>query len=291
MAVSLVAQTLIGSDGGHVGVENPGNPVVWETLRQASAAILHPLAVDGGGVCVEELERLLQAGRLHLLVLTPQSHYPTGVQLTSERRMRILELARVHRFAILELDTEFDLLRGELTSRRPLAASDATGQVMYVGSFARIFAPGLRLGYLAVPSLLADRFAKARQRMDSQGDALLEWALSELILEGEYFRHLRRIRKACLERREALMDALRHSLSHRVSFEAGHGGMALWIRGCHELADPIRFEMWVRACGKKGLKLRIGSHFEFHGTPLAATRFGFTAFQPEELQQAVALMG
>jgi GntR family transcriptional regulator / MocR family aminotransferase len=161
---------------------------------------------------------------------------------------------------------------------------------MYVGSLARVFAPGLRLGYLAVPSPLADRFAKARQRMDSQGDALLEWAISELMLEGEFFRHLRRVRKACLERREVLMDALRHSLSHRVTFEESHGGMSLWLKGTQELENPLLFEMWIKACGKKGLRFRAGNYFEFNNTPLAATRFGFMAYRPEELQQAVALI-
>ncbi|HJV48425.1 MAG TPA: PLP-dependent aminotransferase family protein [Geothrix sp.] len=289
MAVSLVAQVLIGSERGHVGVENPGHPAVWETLKQASSAVLHPLRVDEGGVCVEDLENLLRVQKLQILVLTPQSHYPTGVPLAPERRKRLLELAGIHRFAILELDTEFDLLRGDPAARRPLAASDETGQVMYVGSLARVFAPGLRLGYLVVPSPLADRFARARQRLDFQGDALLEWAFSELMLEGEYFRHLRRVRKACLERKEALMDGLRHSLNHRVSFEADHGAMALWIRGRGEWADPTRFDLWIRACARKGLRFRAGSHFDFEGRPLAATRLGFTAYQPEELQQAVAL--
>jgi GntR family transcriptional regulator/MocR family aminotransferase len=291
MAVSLVAQALLGSQGGNVGVENPGHPAVWKTLRQASAATLVPLRVDGQGLVVEDLEQAVATGGLRLLVLTPQCHYPTGVLLAEERRARILALAREHRFAILELDTESDLLRGEPLARRPLAASDTTGQVLYVGSLSRVFGPGLRLGYLAVPRLLADPFAKARQNMDWHGDALLEWAVSELILEGEFGRHLRRVRKAGLERREALLDALRHGFGDRLTWHADRGAMGLWVEGQRDLADPLRFEMWIRACGVKGFKFRQGSYFDLNGAPLAATRFGFSAYQPEELQRTVALMG
>jgi DNA-binding transcriptional MocR family regulator len=65
--------------------------------------------------------------------------------------------------------------------------------------------------------------------------------------------------------------------------------MALWLTGAGPWRDPARFEPWVRACTAKGFKLRPGRWFMLDGTPIAATRFGFTACRPEELQQAVAL--
>ena len=290
MAVSLVAQVIIGSKGGAVAVEDPGNPGLWETLRQASASTLVPIPVDQDGLRTEDLAAHLARSPIALLVLSPQCHYPTGVSLAPERRKRILALAAQHRFAILELDLEFDYLRRDQISQPPLAALDDTGQVIYVGSLSRVLAPGLRLGYLGLPSTLADRMARARQRLDWQGDPLQEWVFSELFLDGEFRRHLRRLRKAFLERREALMDALRDSLKDRVTFQEQHGGMALWLQGAGEWADPVRFELWARACTQKGLKLRPGKWFTMDGRPLAATRFGFTAYTPQEIQEAVALM-
>ncbi|HLO68691.1 MAG TPA: PLP-dependent aminotransferase family protein [Holophaga sp.] len=287
MAVSLVAQALLGPEGGEVAVEDPGNPLVWETLRQATAARIQGLPVDGGGVRVEALEDLLARTRLNLLVLTPQCHFPTGAVLEAGRRERILALAREHRFAILELDGEYDYLEAPPV---PLAAQDATGQVLYYGSLSRLLAPGVRLGFLGVPGNLAERFAKARQRLDWQGDPVLEWALSELFLDGEIARHLRRVRKAAQERREALLDALRFHLPGLLEFDGGLGGLALWLRGAGKMADPARFDIWVRSCGLKGIKLRLGSRFDLEGRPLAATRLGFMAYTPAELQDAVPLM-
>jgi GntR family transcriptional regulator/MocR family aminotransferase len=272
-----------------VAVENPGNPMIWETLKQVSAATLHPLPVDDEGVQPEGLESLLQKDTLQLLVLSPQCHFPTGVHLSAARRSRILELSRQHRFPILELDPEYDFLSGPEGPPRPLAAGNQ-GQVFYTGSLSRLLAPGVRVSFLAVPENLAGPMAKVRQRMDWQGDAMLEWALSELFLDGEIVRHLRRVRKATQERRDALEDALRHALGDMLHFEATSAGMALWLRGIGKHADPDVFEGFIRACRFKGLKLRPGSYFELQNREMAATRLGFSAFTPEELQKAVAIM-
>jgi GntR family transcriptional regulator/MocR family aminotransferase len=288
MAVAVVAQALVGPAGGAVAVENPGNPLVWETLRQAGAAPLVALPVDRDGVDVAALERFLDQGAPpRLVVLTPQCHFPTGAALSEPRRSRLLELSRRHRFAILELDPEFDYLPAQ-GAQRPLASIDA-GQVIYAGSLSRILAPGVRVAYVVAPEPLAGLLARARQHVDWQGDPVQEWALAELILEGELQRQLHRVRKAAAERREALEDALSHAMGPALAFDA-HGAMALWLRGAERLAQPDRFSLWVRACQMRGLKLRLGRHYDLEGRELAATRMGFTGFTPEELQRAVALM-
>jgi GntR family transcriptional regulator/MocR family aminotransferase len=287
MAVAVVAQALVGRAGGAVAVENPGNPLVWETLRQAGAGPLIALPVDAAGVDVAALERALEQGAApRLVVLTPQCHFPTGAALSEARRSRLLALSRQHRFAILELDPEFDYLPAQ-GAQRPLASVDA-GQVIYAGSLSRILAPGVRVAYVVAPEPLAGLLARARQPMDWQGDPVQEWALAELILEGELQRQLHRVRKAAAERREALEDALRHTMGN-LAFD-GPGAMALWLRGTGRLAEPDRFTLWIRSCQLRGLKLRLGKHYDLEGRPLAATRMGFTGFTPEELQGAVALM-
>ena len=287
MAVMLAAQTLIGPGSGAVAVENPGQPLVWETLRQGTSAPIHGLPVDDQGLRVEALEALLARTRLALVVVTPQCHFPTGVALAPGRRERLLALAREHRFAILELDPEYDYLTAP---PRPLAAEDTTGQVLYAGSLSRLLAPGVRLSFLAVPQALAERFARARQRLDWQGDPILEWAISELFVDGEITRHLRRVQKARQDRLEALCEALRFGFPDRLAFTPAQAGMGLWVRGTGPLADPDRFLIWVRAAGLKGIKFRPGAYFDLDHQPMAATRLGFTAYTPPELQTAVALL-
>jgi GntR family transcriptional regulator/MocR family aminotransferase len=291
MAVTVVARALLGPEGGPVVVENPGNPGVWEALRQAGGSPLLPLPVDRDGASIEALEALLEAGAKppRLVVLSPQCQFPTGSRLSAQRRGRLLDLARGHRFALLELDPEYDYLALP-EAVAPLASQDP-GQVIYAGSLSRILAPGVRVSYVVAPEPLAGLLARARQHVDWMGDPVQEWALAELILDGELQRQLLRVRKAAGERREALEDALAYALADRLRWEAGHGGMALWLMGAGPLEDPERFTLWIRACQFHGIKLRPGQYYDLAGRPTAATRVGFTGHTPEELQNGVALMG
>lgn len=229
MAINVVAQAFLRTEGGVVAVENPGNPTLWETLRQSPQAELRAVSVDGDGAQPESLLEHLQPGRplIRLLVLTPQCHYPTGVRLSAARRAQFLELSRQHRFPILELDPEYDYLTGGDTPR-PLVVEDP-GQVIYVGSLSRIMAPSLRASFLIAPEALSNLLVRARRHLDWQGDAIQEWALAELILDGEIQRQTHRVRKAALERREALEDALLHAFRGRIAFRPG--AMAMWLKG------------------------------------------------------------
>ncbi|HET8714535.1 MAG TPA: PLP-dependent aminotransferase family protein [Holophagaceae bacterium] len=290
MSLSLVAQALLGSEGGDVAVEDPGLPLVLDTLRQASGASLHPVPVDGEGLDTDALARLAGAVPLRLVVVSPQAQAPTGVPLAPSRRWRLLDLARAHRFAILELDAEYDHLPGPAMPPRPLAAEDREGLVIYVGSLSRLLAPGLRLGFLAAPGALASRLAKARQRMDWQGDRVLEWALSELFLDGEVGRHLRKVRKATRERREALTAGLAARFQGKLAWREDAGAMGLWVEGRGPLEDPLRMAAWIQAAGMLGIKLLPGRSFTFDGRALAATRIGFTASEPEEIALGLDLL-
>ncbi len=97
-----------------------------------------------------------------------------------------------------------------------------------------------------------------------------------------------RVRKPAKERREAREDALRHALGDRLAVHPG--GMALWLEGIGVLQDPASFSAWVSGCQTRGLRLRSGHFYDLEKKALAGTRLGFTAFTPEELQRAVALM-
>ena len=289
MAINVVAQAFLRPDGGVAAVENPGNPILWETLKQGSNAELRAITVDGEGAQPESLLEHLEPGMppLKLLVLTPQCHYPTGVRLSESRRAQFLELSREYRFPILELDSEFDYLpSGDLA--RPLVVDDP-GQVIYVGNLSRVMAPSLRASFLVAPEALSNLLVRARRHLDWQGDAIQEWVLSELILEGEIQRQIHRVRKAMVERREALEDAFLHAFKGRIAFHPG--AMAMWLKGEGSLADPRAFSVWIKGCQSRGLKLRPGKHYDLMAQESASTRFGFTAFTPEELQSSVAMMG
>ncbi len=291
MALNLVAQALSGPEGVDAAMEDPGDPVVRGLLGGLPGLRLHGLPVDEGGLMIAPLLALLDRVPLKFILLSPQCQLPTGVALAAPRRAKLLDLAEARRVALIELDPEYDYHFGPGLPPRPLAAEDSSGQVIYIGSLSRVLAPGLHSAYLTAPGLLVDRLTKIRQRMDWQGDRVLDWALSELFLDGDFDRHLRKLRKAGLERRDALVDSLGEFCGDSLDVHPSQVGMGLWVRGKGRLEDPNRFESWIKLCRNLGLKLRQGSAFEHEGRSKAATRMAFTAFEPEELRAAAQRMG
>lgn len=284
MALDLVCLALF-RDGGVVAVEDPGQRSVWETVQQSAAVKILAVPVDGEGLRVDLLEEALRTEKVGLLYLTPHRQIPTTVPLSPARRMKLLELAQKHRMAILEDDSE-----GEFTydgkPLLPLACGDPTGQVIYMSSLSRLLAPGIRLGFLAAPQALVDRLARVRVRMDWQGDRVLEWSMGDLIRDGDLARHLRKVRRLYQERRDLLAEGLARDLGSCLDFQVPDGGLALWIRG----RQGFPFQQWLERCRTRGVLLHPGRHFSHSGRDLNATRLGFAAFEPAELQDALHRM-
>ncbi len=284
MGLSLVASAL----GGHAAVEDPGDPAAWEALRTAGCQ-LHPVAVDSQGLVSAALEDLLTRQAITLLCLTPQRHFPTTVALSPERRTRLMELAHLRDFALVEVDPDLEFA-WEGPARLPLAAEDPEGRVIHLGSLSHLLAPGLGLGYLVAPSALVDRLARLRQRLDLQGDRVLEWAVADLIRDGDLERHLARARKIYRERRDAFAERLREELGPALGegFEVTvpEGGLACWVK----LPPSLDVRPWCAACLKAGVKLHPGSRYDFRGQPLPGLRLGFAQLEPGEARKALRIL-
>jgi GntR family transcriptional regulator/MocR family aminotransferase len=285
-AIWLAAHTLV-APGDRVGVESWGYPPAWDALRSAGATLV-PLEVDADGVRIDSLESALATGPLRAVYLTPHHQYPTMVALSAQRRLRLLALAKQHRFAVLEDDYAHEF-QYEGRPRLPLASADRAGVVVYIGTLSKILAPGLRIGYVVAPRALLDSMAALRTMSDRQGDSTAEAAVAELLEDGEVERHARRVRRVYRERRDALAQALTHKLGERVSFEVPSGGMAMWVR----VHDTVP-EQWVERARARGVTFRAGRVFSLavHATEQGAVpfvRMGFTRLDTRELVRAVSI--
>lgn len=281
-AVELLGLALAGDEGGDFAVEDPGHPQAWEALRRVPGARLYGLPVDRDGACVERLE-----GAPRLLLLSPQCQFPTGAPLAPERRRAVLALARERRFPVLELDLECEHLAAPAAT---LAAEDGWRQVIYLGSLSRVLASGLELAYLVAPPWLAERLAALKRRLGWRGDPVLEWAVAELLLDGSFALHLRRLRKASAERRAAMAAALRGALPGRLAFDETVSGMALWVEGRGDWAAPERLEAAIESARRSGLRFGAGRLHTLDAAPLAAARIGFSHLEPSEIATAVRVL-
>jgi GntR family transcriptional regulator/MocR family aminotransferase len=290
MALDLTARALL-RPGDRVAVEEIGYQPAWVALRNAGAK-LEFLPLDAHGIQVDALERALANGPLRAVYLSPHHQYPTTVSLSISRRLRLLELAAKHRFAIIEddYDHEFHYDGRPLAS---LAGADRAGVGIYVGTLAKILAPGLRLGFVAAPRALIETLGALRFYADRQGDAVTERAVAELIEDGELGRHTRKMRRIYQARRDAFAASLERHLGHALSFDLPAGGMALWAKG----RSGIAVEHWRERARERGVIFTTGK--DYAAPDLLAKRardyarclrLGFARYDENELESAVKRM-
>lgn len=278
--LELLARAFAG-EGGVVGMERPGSPVMREAVRRAGAKVLE-LPVDGDGLVLEALEAVLREGSLRLLYLTPHHQFPTGVTLAPGRRGQILEWAARHRFAVVEDDGDFEFHTG-LRPPLPMAAQDASGRIITLGSFSRLLAPGLRLGFIAAQPALIEKLARLRQRLDLSGDRVMERAVGDLLRGGELQRFIRKARLAYQARRQ---HVLKRVGAWPGLHSEGHGGLGLWIRA----EEGTDLGPWVESCAARSLRISAGRDYDSTGASTHALRLGFGGHSEAELNQALDLM-
>lgn len=198
-AISLCSQLLVGA-GDTVAVENPGYRAAGHAFALNGAQV-KGIAVDAQGMDCTALERLENC---RLAYVTPAHQYPTGVTMSLARRLQLLAWARRTQGWIIEDDYDGEY-RYSGAPLAPLAALDQHGRVLYVGTFGKIAFPALRLGYLVLPPALVAPFSQGRALASRHSEISSQCVMAEFMARGHFQRHIRRMRKAALVRRDALL--------------------------------------------------------------------------------------
>ncbi|MGZ0784787.1 MocR-like pyridoxine biosynthesis transcription factor PdxR [Pseudomonas saponiphila] len=197
--ISLCAQLLV-EPGDVVAVENPGYRAAGHAFAVAGAQ-LQGVAVDQDGIDCRQLEQLEHC---RLAYVTPSHQYPTGVIMSLARRLELLAWAERSGGWIVEDDYDGEY-RYSGAPLAPLAALDRQGRVIYVGTFGKVAFPALRLGYLVLPPGLVQAFARRRAVDVRHSEVSTQAVMAEFMAAGHFQRHIRRMRRAALSRRNTLL--------------------------------------------------------------------------------------
>ncbi len=223
--ISLCAQLLV-EPGEGVAVENPGYRAAAHAFSIAGANV-QGVAVDEQGMKCAALAHL---NNCRLAYVTPSHQYPTGVTMSLARRLELLEWAERCQGWIIEDDYDGEY-RYSGAPLAPLAALDRQGRVIYVGTFGKIAFPALRLGYLVLPEGLVESFARRRSLDMRHSEVSTQVVMAEFMAAGHFQRHIRRMRRAALSRRNTL-------LAHWPQGIEGVGPMPNIVAGLH-VAVPV----------------------------------------------------
>jgi GntR family transcriptional regulator/MocR family aminotransferase len=283
-AIELCARLLI-DPGDAVWAENPGFVAGRSAIESAGGRIV-PVPVDAEGLDVAAGVRLAPGARLALV--TPTHQYPLGVVMSLQRRLALLSWAESHAAWIIEDDCDGDYRYAgrPLQPLRALGRRQAATRVIYVGTFAKVLAPGLRLGFLVAPNGLAAAFARARALVDRESPMPLQAMLAEFIGEGHFASHLRRMRLLYAERCDALLRALAAHCADELDWErdAQQAGLHLvaTLRGAEGPSADLA--VWDRAL-RLGLQTPpLSPHYR--GDARAGLLIGFGATLPGNMDDA-----
>ncbi len=233
-AISLCAQLLL-EPGKGVAVENPGYRAAGCAFAQTGATV-HGVAVDNDGLDCAALAALPDC---RVTYVTPSHQYPTGVVMSLARRLELLAWAERTEGWIVEDDYDGEY-RYSGAPLAPLAALDRSGRVLYVGTFSKVAFPALRLGYLVLPRQLVQPFSRCRALMVRHSEVGTQSVMAQFMAQGHFQRHIRRMRRAALSRRNALMAGWPVDIP-------GVGGLPEMVAGLHVKVDvdnPER-ERWL----------------------------------------------
>lgn len=226
MALFLVANAVL-SPGDHIAMEAPGYGNAYKAFQSARLNI-HEIPVDDKGIDVDSLESLCQQTEIHAVYVTPRYQYPTTVTLSKTRRQKLRDLSIRYRFLVIEDDfgVAYNFSNRHIPTMSEMLPKS---HYIYIGTFSKIFAPGIRLGYVASSRDIISQIASYRKLIDMQGDIITERAICELLDGGHLQKHLRHSIKIYKERLHEASAAIKKCLADNVNYKQPRGGLALWL--------------------------------------------------------------
>lgn len=292
-ALDLLGKILI-NPGDRIVVEAPtylGAMQAWNTY----GAEYVPVPMDEGGMQIAALEAALRAGPKFIYVL-PNFQNPTGVTLRGDRRRRIVALADRYGVPIVE-DDPYGQLRFEGAHQTPLVVLDGRnhetgefcyrGNVIYLSTFSKILAPGLRLAWVVAPPEVIDKLVQAKQSADLNTALLNQMLVYEVAQGGFLDRHIRILRHVYHERRDVMLRALAEHFPAGVHWTHPEGGLFLWAT----LPEGMDASQLLKVALQHKVAFVPGSAFYPCGGGANTMRLNFSYCGPEQINEGIARLG
>ena len=281
-ALRLAAATLLERTD-RVAIEEPGYFGAQRAFRAAGAQLV-PVPVDEEGLHVGALQR--RGTNIRAVYVTPSHQYPLGMTMSANRRFALLEWADRHQAWILEddYDSEFRYIS------RPVGAlqgMDARDRVIYIGTFSKALFPAVRVGYIVVPPPLWSRFIESRFAFDMFTPTLYQRALTEFLDQGHFARHLRRMRSAYLERRDALLHGLARHCSDLMRVHNSDAGLHMTVL----LREGVDDRNVAARLGRRGVATLALSNSYMGPNRKDGLLLGFGCAEPQRLLDATRVLG
>ena len=281
-ALDLVAHTLL--DPGDVVLVELPTYIGASSSFFARSATLAGVEQDDGGIVPKSLHEVASRVRPKLLYTIPNFQNPSGRLMTQERRAAVLEIARELDFLIIEDDPYGELLYVDGADTTPMKSRDGDGRVLYLGSFSKVLAPGLRCGWIVAAPALLEKIEIAKQAADLCSGMLDQSIVDELCASGALPAQIANVRAFYRGKRQVMLDELARHFAGRAAWTEASGGLFTFVT----LHDDVDTASRVTDAVARGVAFVPGGPFFVDGSGRNTMRLTFAKEPDARIREGVA---
>ena len=287
-ALDLLGKILI-NPGDRVLVESPTYVGALQAWRAYGAEFV-PVPTDEDGMMTSKLEACLRAGPKFIYAL-PNFQNPTGSTLAYDRRLKLIELAENYGVPIVE-DDPYGQLRFEGENLPAIEVLDSqtraqedcySGNVIYLSTFSKTLAPGIRLAWVIAPPPVITQLIHAKQGTDLHTSTFNQMVAYEVAKDGFLYEHAKLIRKTYKERRDVMLETLSEYMPEGVSWTHPKGGLFLWVT----LPDCLNCQDLFKDAVAEKVAFVPGDSFYAEGGGFNTMRLNFSNACPEKINEGI----
>ncbi|AET69985.1 transcriptional regulator with HTH domain and aminotransferase domain [Desulfosporosinus orientis DSM 765] len=281
--LDLIAKLFI-NPGDIVLLQNPSYLGAIQSFQSYQANFI-TIPTNSAGIDYTALELLIKVKRPKLFYLTPTFQNPTGSTLTVEERKTLLNIARQYHLLIIE-DDPYSELCYDNTTVSPIRAFSDENEVIYLGTFSKTLAPGLRLGWIAAEKNIISKLTIAKQGTDLHTSTLLQRTTHYYLTHFKPAEHILSIRQVYKDRRDIMLKALEDHLTHQALWTEPRGGMFIWLT-LPEVYDTLQL---LPSALAGNVAYVPGANFYVNQKSSNSMRLNFSNPSPTQIEQGIKLL-
>lgn len=222
-----------------VVVESPTYGGALSVFKWKRAEIIE-IPIEDDGMDVDKLEKVLMKEEIKFIYLMSYFQNPTGVSYSEEKKKRIIELAKIYDFYIIEDDYLSELRYDGINEHKPLKVYDKYDRVIYIKSFSKIFMPGIRIGYVIVPKKFKESMYLSKINTDISTSSLMQRALERYIVHNHWKKHINYLNGEYQNRYKHMKNILDRDFKEFVRYKDPKGGLNFFLNIINKNAPSSR---------------------------------------------------
>jgi 2-aminoadipate transaminase len=281
-ALDLVAHTFL--DPGDVVLVELPTYIGGSSSFFARSAELSGVEQDDDGIVPRSLDEVARRTKPKLLYVIPNFQNPSGRLMKPARRRAVLELAAKYDFLVIEDDPYGELVYVDGADTTPIKSADHDGRIIYLGSFSKVLAPGLRCGWILAAPKIVEKLEIAKQAADLCSGMLDQSIVDEFCASGELPSQIQKVQAFYRGKRGTMLDALEKNFTGLATWTSADGGLFTFVTLERDVDTASR----VADAVSRGVAYVPGGPFFVNGSGRNTMRLTFAKESDERIRDGIA---